>query len=80
MEPALPTPTAKPRAMARGLAPGPDGLPRCAWGVSTPDYVGAFWNVVFDERSSSRTGNSGGDRYIEMRSDRSCTGDEGPQM
>ena len=22
-----------------GLAPGPDGQPRCAWGVSTPDYV-----------------------------------------
>jgi DNA-3-methyladenine glycosylase I len=22
-----------------GLAPGPDGAPRCAWGVSTPDYV-----------------------------------------
>ena len=22
-----------------GLAPGPDGKPRCAWGVSTPDYV-----------------------------------------
>ncbi|HVV83455.1 MAG TPA: DNA-3-methyladenine glycosylase I [Kofleriaceae bacterium] len=22
-----------------GLAPGPDGRPRCAWGVSTPDYV-----------------------------------------
>jgi DNA-3-methyladenine glycosylase I len=26
--------------MARsGLANGPDGKPRCAWGVSTPDYV-----------------------------------------
>jgi len=25
--------------MARGLIPGPDGRPRCAWGVSTPDYV-----------------------------------------
>ena len=26
--------------MARsGLAPGPDGQPRCAWGVSAPDYV-----------------------------------------
>ena len=24
---------------ARGLAPGPDGRLRCAWGVSTPDYV-----------------------------------------
>jgi DNA-3-methyladenine glycosylase I len=22
-----------------GLAPGPDGKPRCYWGVSTPDYV-----------------------------------------
>jgi len=22
-----------------GVAPGPDGRPRCAWGVSTPDYV-----------------------------------------
>ena len=22
-----------------GLAPGPDGRPRCAWGVSTPEYV-----------------------------------------
>ncbi|HWU86971.1 MAG TPA: DNA-3-methyladenine glycosylase I [Kofleriaceae bacterium] len=22
-----------------GLAPGPDGKPRCFWGVSTPDYV-----------------------------------------
>ena len=22
-----------------GLAPGPDGRPRCFWGVSTPDYV-----------------------------------------
>jgi 3-methyladenine DNA glycosylase Tag len=22
-----------------GLAPGPDGKPRCSWGVSTPDYV-----------------------------------------
>jgi DNA-3-methyladenine glycosylase I len=22
-----------------GLAPGPDGQPRCWWGVSTPDYV-----------------------------------------
>jgi DNA-3-methyladenine glycosylase I len=22
-----------------GLAPGPDGRPRCWWGVSTPDYV-----------------------------------------
>jgi len=22
-----------------GLAPGPDGAPRCAWGVSAPDYV-----------------------------------------
>ena len=22
-----------------GLAPGPDGRPRCKWGVSTPDYV-----------------------------------------
>ena len=22
-----------------GLAPGPDGKPRCAWAVSTPDYV-----------------------------------------
>jgi DNA-3-methyladenine glycosylase I len=25
--------------LADGLAPGPDGKPRCAWGVSTPDYV-----------------------------------------
>ena len=24
---------------ASGLAPGPDGAARCAWGVSTPDYV-----------------------------------------
>ena len=24
---------------ASGLAPGPDGKLRCAWGVSTPDYV-----------------------------------------
>jgi DNA-3-methyladenine glycosylase I len=24
---------------ASGLAPGPDGRPRCFWGVSTPDYV-----------------------------------------
>jgi DNA-3-methyladenine glycosylase I len=24
---------------ADGLAPGPDGRPRCWWGVSTPDYV-----------------------------------------
>ena len=23
-----------------GLAPGPDGKDRCAWGVSTPDYLG----------------------------------------
>ena len=26
-------------APADGLAPGPDGRPRCWWGVSTPDYV-----------------------------------------
>jgi DNA-3-methyladenine glycosylase I len=25
--------------LADGLAPGPDGKPRCLWGVSTPDYV-----------------------------------------
>jgi DNA-3-methyladenine glycosylase I len=25
---------------ASGLAPGPDGNPRCFWGVSAPDYVG----------------------------------------
>ncbi|HEY1358001.1 MAG TPA: DNA-3-methyladenine glycosylase I [Thermoleophilaceae bacterium] len=25
--------------MAEGLAPGPDGKPRCAWGLSAPDYV-----------------------------------------
>ena len=24
---------------ASGLAPGPDGKLRCAWGVSTPDYI-----------------------------------------
>jgi DNA-3-methyladenine glycosylase I len=24
---------------ASGLAPGPDGKPRCFWGVSTPDYI-----------------------------------------
>jgi DNA-3-methyladenine glycosylase I len=24
---------------AEGLAAGPDGLPRCAWGVSAPEYV-----------------------------------------
>jgi DNA-3-methyladenine glycosylase I len=24
---------------ADGLADGPDGRPRCWWGVSTPDYV-----------------------------------------
>jgi DNA-3-methyladenine glycosylase I len=23
-----------------GVVPGPDGLPRCPWGLSTPDYVG----------------------------------------
>jgi DNA-3-methyladenine glycosylase I len=26
-------------APADGLAPGPDGRPRCWWGVSTPDYL-----------------------------------------
>jgi DNA-3-methyladenine glycosylase I len=26
-------------APAEGLAPGPDGRPRCRWGVSTPDYL-----------------------------------------
>jgi len=26
-------------ALAAGLARGPDGKPRCAWGVSAPDYV-----------------------------------------
>ena len=26
-------------APSDGLAPGPDGKPRCFWGVSTPDYV-----------------------------------------
>jgi DNA-3-methyladenine glycosylase I len=26
-------------APADGLAPGPDGRPRCWWGTSTPDYV-----------------------------------------
>jgi DNA-3-methyladenine glycosylase I len=37
---AMDTSTTRPRRVAvRGLAPGPDGLPRCAWGVSTPDYV-----------------------------------------
>ena len=25
--------------MSDGLAPGPDGAPRCWWAVSTPDYV-----------------------------------------
>lgn len=25
--------------MRKGLASGPDGKPRCFWGVSTPDYV-----------------------------------------
>jgi len=25
--------------LRKGLARGPDGRPRCAWGVSTPDYV-----------------------------------------
>jgi DNA-3-methyladenine glycosylase I len=25
--------------LINGLAPGPDGRPRCFWGVSTPDYV-----------------------------------------
>jgi DNA-3-methyladenine glycosylase I len=25
--------------MTDGLAPGPDGRPRCAWGVSAPEYV-----------------------------------------
>ncbi|HEY0515508.1 MAG TPA: DNA-3-methyladenine glycosylase I [Solirubrobacteraceae bacterium] len=27
------------KVLADGLAPGPDGKPRCFWGVSTPDYV-----------------------------------------
>jgi DNA-3-methyladenine glycosylase I len=26
-------------APSDGLAPGPDGRPRCRWGVSTPDYL-----------------------------------------
>jgi DNA-3-methyladenine glycosylase I len=44
-------------AMAKlpaGLAPGPDGKPRCFWGVSTPDYVAyhdAEWGFpVRDDR------------------------------
>jgi DNA-3-methyladenine glycosylase I len=39
---------------ATGLAPGPDGRARCAWGVSTPDYVAyhdAEWGFpVTDDR------------------------------
>ena len=27
------------RRVDDGLAPGPDGEPRCWWGVSTPEYV-----------------------------------------
>ena len=29
----------EPRTPPDGLAPGPDGKPRCFWGVSAPDYV-----------------------------------------
>lgn len=40
----VPHPARAPRpatvpAMKAGLAPGPDGRPRCGWGVSTEDYV-----------------------------------------
>ena len=41
---------------------------------------GASWNVRFEGTSSSRTGNNGGERYIEIRSARCCTGDVGPQI
>ena len=42
------------RKLAAGLARGPDDRPRCAWGVSTPDYVAyhdAEWGFpVRDDR------------------------------
>jgi DNA-3-methyladenine glycosylase I len=28
-----------PAALSRGPLPGPDGRPRCPWGLSTPDYM-----------------------------------------
>jgi DNA-3-methyladenine glycosylase I len=41
-------------AMNDGLVPGEDGRPRCAWGTSTPEYVGyhdAEWGFpVTDDR------------------------------
>jgi DNA-3-methyladenine glycosylase I len=40
--------------MDEGLAPGEDGRPRCAWGTSTPEYIGyhdAEWGFpVTDDR------------------------------
>ena len=43
---------AKPK-LAPGLALGPDERPRCAWGVSTADYVAyhdAEWGFRMAER------------------------------
>jgi DNA-3-methyladenine glycosylase I len=34
-----PAAPARPAPSATGLAPGPDGAPRCFWAVSAPDYV-----------------------------------------
>jgi len=43
-----------PKRPANGLSPGPDGAPRCFWGVSAPDYAAyhdAEWGFpVADDR------------------------------
>src|SRR5512141_2070254 len=43
-----------PKRPAHGLSPGPDGAPRCFWGVSAPDYAAyhdAEWGFpVSDDR------------------------------
>ena len=51
--------------------------------VAEPMAIGssdASWKVTCEGTSSRRTGNSGGERYMAIRSDRCCTGEVGPHM
>ena len=52
--------------MKAGLARGPDGRPRCGWGVSTEDYVAYHWRRDQGRIALELTG-SAESAYVRIR-------------